>query len=81
MYKGKIKEFDQMVADEKFRMPETKELVDKLFRIGVFEVSDSEISSIMPPMERFGAGNMEARLAKKQHLYDRLNTYFLKYYD
>ena len=78
---AKAVEFAEMVADENLKMPETEELVRKLFRIGMFEVSDAEISAIMPPMGRFGAGNMEARLAKKQHIYDVLNNFFMKYYD
>lgn len=77
----KVKEFDKIVADENLRMPETKELVEKIFRIGTFDVSDSEISSIMPPMGRFGAGNMDARLAKKEHIMNVLNNFFMKYFD
>lgn len=77
----KVKEFDALVSEEHLKMPETKELVEKIFRIGTFEVSDAEISSIMPPMRRFGAGNMDARLAKKEHITDRLNNFFMKYYD
>ena len=77
----KFKEFDKIVADENLKMPETKELVEKIFRIGAFEVSDLEISSIMPPMGRFGVGNMEARLAKKEHIMNILNNFFMKYFD
>ena len=77
----KVKEFDQLVLEENLRMPETQELVDKIFRIGTFEVSDAEISNIMPPTSRFGAGNMDARLAKKEHIMERLNNFFMKYYD
>ena len=77
----KVKEFDQIVLEENLRMPETQELVDKIFRIGAFEVSDAEISNIMPPTSRFGAGNMDARLAKKEHITNRLNNFFMKYYD
>ena len=77
----KVKEFDALVSEEHLKMPETKELVEKIFRIGTFEVSDAEISSIMPPMGRFGAGNMDARIAQKEHITDRLNNFFMKYYD
>ena len=69
------------MADENLRMPETKELVEKIFRIGTFDVSDAEISSIMPPMGRFGAGNMDARLAKKEHIMNVLNNFFMKCFD
>ena len=79
--KEKVREFDHLVTQENLRMPETEELVKKIFRIGTFEVSDAELSGIMPPMGRFGAGNMEARMAKKQHLLELLNNFFLKYYD
>ena len=34
----KVKEFDKIVADENLKMPETKELVEKIFRIGTFDV-------------------------------------------
>ncbi len=77
----KVKEFDQMVAEERLKMPDTQELVDKMFRVGTCDVSDAELSNIMPPMGRFGAGSMDARLAKKQQLYDRLMAYFMKFYD
>ena len=35
----------------------------------------------MPPMGRFGAGNMDARFAKKEHIMDVLNNFFMKYFD
>ena len=69
------------MADENLKMLETKELVEKIFRIGTFDVSNLEISSIMPPMGRFGAGNMDARIAKKGHIMDVLNNFFMKYFD
>ena len=77
----KAKEFNKIVIDEKLRMPETQELVEKIFRIGMFDISDAEISDIMPPMGRFGAGSMDARIKKKKHIVDVLNNFFLKYFD
>ena len=79
----KAKEFAAMIEEEHLKMPATEELINKIFRIGTFEVSDFELTAIMPPMGFGfgGAGSMDARLAKKQHLYDRLNNFFLKYYD
>ncbi len=72
-----------MVTNEKLKMPATKELVEKIFRIGEFEISDSELSAIIPPIGFGfgGVGSMDAMLAKKQHVYDILNNFFMKYYD
>ena len=80
----KEKELTILIEHEKLNKEYTERLIEKLFRVGVFDdstVSDADISAIMPPMGRFGAGNMEARLEKKQHIYELLNNFFLKYYD
>jgi type I restriction enzyme R subunit len=77
----KEKEKNKIIESEKLKMPATELLIEKIFRIGAFEVSDADISEIMPAMSRFSSGNMKARLEKKQRIYDILNNFFLKYFD
>lgn len=69
-----------LIKDENLKMPETQLLVEKLFRLNTFEVSEADISSILPPMPRFGGG-MTARLEKKQRVMDLLNDFFIRYSD
>ena len=78
--KQKAKELSQIVSNENLKMPETEDLIKKVFRIGHFDITDAELSDILPPMPRFGGG-MNARLLKKEHIYEILNNFFLKYYD
>ena len=76
----KAKELSQIISDEKLKIPETENLIKKVFRLGHFDVTDAELSEILPPMPRFGGG-MDARLLKKRNVYELLNDFFLKYYD
>ena len=80
-FRNTEKEKNKIIESEKLKMPATELLIEKIFRIGAFEVSDADISEIMPAMSRFSSGNMKARLEKKQRIYDILNNFFLKYFD
>lgn len=62
-------------------MLETGELVYKMFRVGNCSITDAELSNIIQPMSRFGAGSMNIRVQRKQHINDRLTNFFMKYYD
>ena len=65
--------------DFKSYMPETKILIEKIFRIGQFDITDIELSEIIPPMSRFGG--MDERTLKKERVSEKLHDFFLKYYD
>ena len=79
--KEKELELAQIIAEEKLDASTTKSLIERIFHNGVFKISDAELSKIMPKMPRFGRGNMAARLKKKEKILERLNNFFLKYYD
>ena len=81
-FKEKQKEvdFSAIITNEGLRMPDTQLLVEKIFRLNTFEVSDADISGILPPMPRFGGG-MTKRLEKKQKVLELLNEFFIKYCD
>lgn len=78
--KQKEQEFDLLVGNENLKEAETKMLIEKIFRLNTFDLSDAEISAILPPMPRFGGG-MAARLEKKQRVMELLNEFFIKYCD
>ena len=79
--KEKELELAQIIAEEKLDASTTKSLIERIFHNGVFKISDAELSKIMPKMPRFGRGSMAARLEKKEKILERLNNFFLKYYD
>ena len=78
--KQKETDFTVLVTNEGLRMPDTQLLVEKMFRLNTFEVSDADISGILPPMPRFGGG-MTKRLEKKTRVLELLNEFFIKYSD
>ena len=78
--KQKEADFTVLVEGESLKMPDTQLLVEKIFRLNTFEVSDADVSGILPPMPRFGGG-MTARLEKKQRVMELLNEFFIKYSD
>ena len=77
----KNREFEQIVHEENLHIQETKELVTKMFRVGNCIITDAELSNIIKPMRRFGAGSINARMQRKHHINDRLTNFFMKYYD
>lgn len=78
--KQKEADFTVLINNEGLKMPDTQLLVEKIFRLNTFEVSDADISAILPPMPRFGGG-MTARLEKKQRVLELLNDFYIKYCD
>lgn len=78
--KQKEADFTALVKNEDLRMPDTQLLIEKLFRLNTFEVSDADVSNIIPPMSRFGGG-MAKRLEKKTRVLELLNEFFIKYSD
>lgn len=72
-------ELVKLIAEERLKDAKTRELIDKIFRVGEFVISDNELSDILPPISRFHAG--ENRSATKERVTDKLNNYFIKYFD
>ena len=70
------KALTEMIKTEKLHNEETRNLIDKLFRSGQFEISDAELSKIMPPVSRFGKSN---RIELKEKLKAKLKDFFDKY--
>ena len=73
----KEKEIEQIIEKQNLKDEETKKLVDKLFRIGQFDVSEIELSKILPTMSRFDRKRQE----KKNNVRDILRNFFKKYFD
>ena len=73
----KEKEIEQIIEKQNLKDEETKKLVDKLFRIGQFDVSEIELSKILPTMSRFDRKRQE----KKNNVRDILRNFFRKYFD
>ena len=73
----KEKEIEQIIEKQNLKDEETKKLVDKLFRIGQFDVSEIELSNIFPTMSRFDRKRQE----KKNNVRDILRNFFRKYFD
>ena len=73
----KEKEIEQIIEKQNLKDKETKKLVDKLFRIGQFDVSEIELSKILPTMSRFDRKRQE----KKNNVRDILRNFFKKYFD
>ena len=73
----KEKEIEQIIEKQNLKDEETKKLVDKLFRIGQFDVSEIELSKILPTMSRFD----RKRQDKKNNVRDILRNFFRKYFD
>ena len=73
----KEKEIEQIIEKQNLKDEETKKLVDKLFRIGQFDVSEIELSKIFPTMSRFDRKRQE----KKNNVRDILRNFFRKYFD
>jgi len=74
----KEKELSQIIADEKLKEEPTRELVEKMFRIGECEPSDAAIAEILPPISRFKAGLLAET---KMRVVERLKEFFARYFD
>lgn len=72
------KELDQLIADEKLKEEPTRELIEKIFRIGECEPSDATIAEILPPISRFKSGLLADT---KTRVTEKLKDFFIRYYD
>lgn len=72
------KDIVQLITEEKLKEGPTRTLIEKIFRIGNYEVSDAEISDIMPPISRFAKGNPFAET--KRRVAEKLKDFFSKHY-
>lgn len=65
-----------IITEEKLKSKETRKFLDHAFRDGEIKTTGTDIDQILPPVSRFGGG----RDMKKQHIIDRLNAFFEKYF-
>ena len=72
------KELVQLIMDEKLKEEPAKALVERIFRIGECDPSDSAIAEILPPISRFKAGLLAET---KLRVAGKLKEFFIRYYD
>jgi type I restriction enzyme R subunit len=70
----RAEELQRIVDDEGLDPAKTATLVDNAFRDGAIPTSGSAITTILPPISRFGAGGQHS--AKKQAVVDKLKAFF-----
>ena len=74
----KEKELVQLITDEKLKEEPTRELVEKIFRIGECEPSDAAIAEILPAISRFKSGLLAET---KMRVMEKLKDFFIRYFD
>lgn len=76
--KQRVKDLDDMIADEKLKKEETYHFVSNAFHDGALRTSGTEFDGILPPISRFGGGNRDE---KKKRVINRMKAYFDMYLD
>ncbi len=68
-----------IISTEGLNPEKTRLFLEKAFEDGEIRTSGTEITSMMPPVSRFG-GEAENRAEKKQTVVDKLKAFFDKYF-
>ena len=74
----KEKELTLLIVEEKLKEEPTRDLIEKIFRIGECEPSDADIAEILPPISRFKAGLLTET---KLRVTDKIKDFFIRYFD
>jgi type I restriction enzyme R subunit len=71
-------ELDALIVEEGLRADETRAFVDRAFRDGAVQQSGTAITTILPPVSRFGSDGSHGE--KKRRVLSKLVAYFERFY-
>ena len=71
-------ELDQIIEDEGLRADETREYVERAFRVGAIQTSGTAITRVLPPASRFSAEGSHGET--KQRVLTKLGDFFERFF-
>lgn len=74
----KVRELDQIIADERLKPEPTRTFVDRAFSDGQLVTTGVGITDILPPVSRFVANGGHAEI--KERVVGKLTAYFKRFY-
>ncbi|PPL18642.1 type I restriction endonuclease subunit R [Microterricola pindariensis] len=71
-------ELESIIEDERLRVDETRDFIEKAFRDGALRTTGTAIATVLPPVSRFSAEGGHGE--KKQRVIEKLAAYFERFF-